>query len=106
MALLAHNEWLESILADTSSDALRRQGHPEQAGIAQGRLLGAPRARSTRSPSRSTRRRCATRSFPVYRTVRIAAGGLIGGEILKCSLKSIDVEELRGDLHPRRRSAV
>jgi hypothetical protein len=28
--------------------------------------------------------------FPVYRTVPIAAGGPIGGEILKCSLKSID----------------
>jgi hypothetical protein len=30
--------------------------------------------------------------FPVYRTVRIAAGGPIGGDILKCSLKSIDVK--------------
>ena len=33
------------------------------------------------------------RLFPVYGTVRIAAGAPIAGDILKCSLKSVDVKK-------------
>ena len=92
MALLAHNEWLESILADTSADpyavkVIRNKpaslkdtcwegdGHEARGAFHARPVVGVQHA------------------LPGVRTVRIAAGAPIGGDILKCSLKSIDFKK-------------
>ena len=89
MALLAHNEWLESILADTSSDAYAVKVIRNKPASLKDACWDAAGVKHEESFTLDPSSVCNT-LFPVYRTVRIAAGGPIGGEILKCSLKSID----------------
>ena len=89
MALLAHNEWLESILADTSSDAYAVKVIRNKPASLKDACWDAAGGKHEEPFTLDPSSVCNT-LFPVYRTVRIAAGGPIGGEILKCSLKSID----------------
>ena len=94
MALLAHNQWLEAILADSSpSFPVRRRGDPKQAGLAEGRVLGGWSAPRTPEPFTLDPSSVCNRLFPVYGTVRIAAGAPVAADILKCSLKSIDFKK-------------
>jgi hypothetical protein len=87
MALLAHNEWLENILADTSNDpyAVRVvRNKPASLKDACWDAGGVKHEEPfTLGPSV-----CNT-LFPIYGTVRIAAGGPLAGDILKCQLRPI-----------------
>jgi hypothetical protein len=89
MALLAHNEWLENILADPSADpypvkVLRNK----PAGVADA-CWDAAGVKHEEAATLDPGAVC-NRLFPVHGTVRIAAGGPLAGDILKCALKSVD----------------
>ena len=92
MALLAHNEWLEAILADTSSDpyavkVIRNKPASLKDTCWEGN------GTKHEEPFTLDPSSVCNRLFPVYGTVRIAAGAPIAGDILKCSLKSVDVKK-------------
>ena len=91
MALLAHNTWLENILADHSSDPYATKvirNKPANLtdtcwynGVAHQETF-------TLNPSSTC-----NQLMPVYRTVRLAAGASLGGDALKCQLKPITVTD-------------
>ena len=89
LALLAHNEWLEKIAADTSSDAYAVkviQNKPAWAKDTCWEANGTPHEETfTLNPDSDCNKR-----FPINSTVRIQAGGTLSGSILKCQLKPID----------------
>lgn len=92
MALLAHNEWLENILADTSSapyplKVLRNK--PAWAKDACWDTAGTKHEEPvTLDPSAAC-----NQLFPVHKNVRIVAGGPLAGDILKCQLKPTNFTE-------------
>lgn len=88
MALLAHNEWLENILADHSNRPYSLKvirNKPESLKDACWDATGAKfEERPTLDPSAAC-----NQLFPVHENVRIAAGGPVAGDILKCRLKPV-----------------
>ena len=92
MALLAHNEWLEAILADTSNDpyavkVIRNKPASLKDACWEGN------GTKHEEPFTLDPSSVCNRLFPVYGTVRIAAGAPVAADILKCSLKSIDFKK-------------
>jgi hypothetical protein len=89
LALRAHNEWLENILADTSSDphavkVIRNK--PASLKDTCWEANGTPHEEQfTLAPGAV----CNT-LFPIYSTVRIEAGGPISGDVMKCWTKKVD----------------
>jgi hypothetical protein len=92
LALRAHNEWLENILADTSSD-------PDAVKVIRNKPLwvtdtcweanGTPHAeRFTLDPGAV----CNT-LFPIYSTVRIEAGGPLAGDVMKCHTTKVKFDD-------------
>ena len=105
MALIAHNEWLEKILADTSDapyavkvvrnkPATLKDTCWDAAGVAHQEPF-------TLNPSSV----CNT-LYPIYGTVRIAAGATLGGDILKCGLSPIDFKSYAVDFTPAEKSRL
>jgi hypothetical protein len=92
MALLAHDEWLEKILADTSADPYAVKvirNKPASLGDACWDPAGMKHEeRFTLDPASV----CNT-LFPIFGTVRMAAGGPLAGDVLKCQLRPIRVED-------------
>ena len=89
MALLGHNEWLENIVADRSTDSYAVRVIRNKPASLKDACWDAAGVKHEEPFTLNPSSVCNT-LFPVYRTVRIAAGAPIGGEILKCNLKSID----------------
>jgi hypothetical protein len=89
LALLGHNEWLEAILADTSSVPYAAKVIQHKPAWLKDACWDTAGVKHEEPFTLNPASVCNT-LFPVYRTVRIAAGGPLGGDILKCSLKSID----------------
>ena len=92
MALLAHNEWLENIAADTSDDAyavkvIRNKPASVKDACWEGNGTKHEEPFALTGPSV-----CNT-LFPIYSTVRIEAGGPLAGDILKCKLKPVKLED-------------
>ena len=88
MALIAHNQWLENIAADTSERAYAEKvirNKPTSLGNACWDVSGAmfDQPRSFTAPST-----CNT-LYPVHDDPRIVAGGPRTGDVLKCKLKPV-----------------
>jgi hypothetical protein len=89
MALLAHNEWLENILADTSADPYAVRVIRNKPASLKDTCWEGNGAKHEEAFTLDPSATC-NKLFPVYGTVRIAAGAPLAGDLLKCSLKSID----------------
>jgi hypothetical protein len=89
MALLAHNEWLEGIRADTSSDSQAEKVIRNKPAWVRDACWDAAGVVHEEPFTLDPGSVCNT-LFPVYGTVRIAAGAPVGGDILKCSLRAAD----------------
>jgi hypothetical protein len=92
MALLAHNEWLENIAADTSDDAyavkvIRNKPASAKDACWEGNGTKHEEPFTLTGPSV-----CNT-LFPIYSTVRIEAGGPLAGDILKCKLLPVKLQD-------------
>jgi hypothetical protein len=91
-ALRAHNEWLENILADTSSDAYAVKvirNKPLWVTDTCWEANGTAHVeRFTLDPSAV----CNT-LFPIYSTVRIEAGGPLAGDVMKCHTKKVNFDD-------------
>jgi hypothetical protein len=92
MALLAHNEWLEAIRADTSSDPYAARVIRNKPAWVTDACWEADGTRHEEPFTLDPSSVC-NRLFPVYGTVRIAAGAPVAADILKCSLKPIDFKK-------------
>ena len=88
MALLAHNEWLENIHADTSDRSYAQKvidNKPEwlkDACWVDGAMIEEP---ISWDPSTAC-----NQAIPVHLNVRLVAGGPVTGDVIKCRLKPVD----------------
>jgi hypothetical protein len=89
MALLAHNEWLEALRADTSSDPYAVKVIRNKPASVRDACWEGNGTRHDETFTLDPGSVC-NRLFPIYGTVRMAAGAPVAGDILKCKLKSID----------------
>ena len=92
MALLAHNEWLENILADTSSGPYADKVIRNKPATLKDACWDAAGTKYEERPTLDPSAQC-NRLFPVHENVRIAAGGPLAGNILKCRLKPITLSD-------------
>jgi len=92
LALLGHNEWLENILADRSTDSYAVRVIRNKPASLKDACWDAAGVKHEEPFTLNPSSVCNT-LFPVYGTVRIGAGAPIGGDILKCNLKSIDFKQ-------------
>jgi len=86
MALIAHNQWLENILADNSNRPYATKVILNKPASLQDTCWdssGVPHQEAFRLTGPST---CNT-IFPINSTVRIQAGAPVSGDILKCQLR-------------------
>jgi hypothetical protein len=88
MALLAHNEWLEKILADTSGRSYAQKVIASKPPTAKDACWNAAGTKFEEAPTLNPAAQC-NQLFPVHDNVRTAAGGPISGRILKCQLKPV-----------------
>ena len=92
MALRAHNEWLENILADASSDPYEVKvikHKPEWVKDTCWEADGTPHEETfTLDPGA-----VCNQLYPIYSTVRIEAGGPLTGDVMKCRTKRLDFDD-------------
>ncbi|WP_051953761.1 DUF6351 family protein [Xenophilus azovorans] len=91
-ALIAHNEWLERMYADSSAESYASKvikNKPaslvDSCWEADGTEHHEPATRSASSVCNSL--------FPIYSTVRIEAGASVASDALKCQLKPVDIAD-------------
>jgi hypothetical protein len=89
LALRAHNQWLESIRADTSRDAYAAKVIRNKPAWAKDACWETDGTKHEETFTRSGPSVCNS-LFPIYSTVRIEAGAAVAGDALKCQLKRID----------------
>ena len=89
LALLAHNEWMEKILADTLRRRVRGEGDPEQAVLGEGRVLGRERSQA-RGDVHAHRTERVQRPVPDQRHRPARRRGNALRQHSKCQLKPID----------------
>ena len=92
MALIAHNAWLEAILADTSDAPYAVKVIRNKPASLKDTCWEGNGARHEEPFTLGPSSVC-NRLFPVYGTVRIAAGAPVAADILQCKLKSVDVRD-------------
>jgi hypothetical protein len=92
MALLAHNQWLENILADTSDRPYAAKVIRNKPAALKDACWDSAGTKYEELPTLDPAARC-NQLFPVHENVRIAAGGPIAGDILKCSLKPVSAAD-------------
>ncbi len=92
MALLAHNQWLENILADDSHHSYVAKVIRNKPDTLKDACWDAAGAKYEERPTLDPVAKC-NQLFPVHENVRIAAGGPVAGNILKCRLKPIRLTE-------------
>ena len=88
MALLAHDEWMENILADSSSRPYAEKVMRNKPATLKDACWDASGAKFEEAPTLDPSAKC-NQLFPVHENVRVAAGGPLGGDILKCRLKPV-----------------
>jgi Tannase-like family of unknown function (DUF6351) len=88
MALLAHNQWLENIRADTSEISYAEKVIRNKPASLKDTCWDAAGVAHEEAFTLNGSSVCNT-LFPINSTVRIQAGGPIAGDILKCHLKPI-----------------
>ena len=89
MALLAHNEWIENILADASHRSYAAKVIRNKPATLKDACWDAAGTKYEELPTLDPAARC-NQLFPVHENVRIAAGGPVAGDILKCRLKPVN----------------
>jgi hypothetical protein len=92
LALHAHNEWLENILADTSDNPHEDKvikNKPAWVTDTCWESDGTPHEEQfTLAPDA-----VCNSLFPVFSTVRIEAGGPLAGDVMKCRTKEVDFDD-------------
>jgi len=104
-ALLAHNEWLENILADTSSDSYAAKVIRNKPAWVKDTCWD-PAGVAHEEPFTLTGASVCNSIYPIYGTVRIAAGGTLGGDILKCRLRPIRFEDYAATFTPAEKARL
>ena len=89
MALLAHNEWLENIQADTSNRSYASKVIRNKPASLKDACWDATGAKFEERPTLDPNAKC-NQLFPVHANPRIAAGGPFAGDVMKCQLKRVD----------------
>ena len=92
MALLAHNEWLENILADTSDRPHPAKVISNKPATLKDACWDAAGTKYEELPTLDPSAQC-NQLFPVHSNVRVAAGGPLAGDILKCRLKPVEAAD-------------
>jgi hypothetical protein len=92
MALIAHNEWLENILADTSDEPYAVKVISNKPSSLQDTCWDSSGVAHEETFTLTGPSVCNT-FFPINSTVRIQAGGPVAGDILACELKHIDFRD-------------
>jgi hypothetical protein len=95
MALLAHNEWLENIQADTSHRSYAQKVIRNKPATLKNACWDAGGTKYEELPTLDPSARC-NQLFPVHENVRIAAGGPVAGDILKCRLRPVRASDYSG----------
>jgi len=91
LALRAHNEWLENILADTSSDPYAVKVIKDKPAWLKDTCWEANGTPHEEQFTLAPGSVCNT-LFPIYSTVRIEAGGPLSGDVMKCRTKKVDFD--------------
>jgi hypothetical protein len=101
LALQAHNEWLENILADPSDDPYEDKvirNKPAWVTDTCWESDGTPHEEQfTLAPDTMC-----NSLFPVFSTVRIEAGGPLAGDVMKCRTKEVDFDDYSVAFTPER----
>src|SRR4051812_39839612 len=92
MALRGHNEWLESILADSSRGSYASKVIRNKPAWLKDTCWESNGTKHEERFTLSGPSVCNT-LFPINSTVRIQAGGSIAGDVLKCRLKWVDFRD-------------
>jgi hypothetical protein len=92
MALIAHNAWLENILADTSDEPYAVKVISNKPSSLQDTCWDSSGVAHEETFTLTGPSVCNT-LFPINSTVRIQAGGPVAGDILACELKHIDFRD-------------
>jgi hypothetical protein len=92
MALIAHNEWLENILADTSDEPYAVKVINNKPSFLQDTCWDSSGVAHEETFTLTGPSVCNT-LFPINSTVRIQAGGPVAGDILACELKHVDFRD-------------
>jgi len=92
LALLGHNEWLGSLAADTSDDPYPLKVIRNKPASLKDACWDAAGVKHEEPATLDSGAFC-NRLFPVHGNVRIAAGGPLAGDILKCRPKAIDFND-------------
>jgi hypothetical protein len=88
MALIAQNEWLESIAADRSADPYPVKVIRNKPASLTSACWDENAVVHEEQPANASAGVC-EKLFPVHANPRIAAGGPIAGDVLKCQLKRV-----------------
>jgi hypothetical protein len=88
MALIAHNEWLENIAADTSGDSYAKKVIRNKPATLTSACWDESEVKHEQPVGLTASSVCDT-LFPVHANPRIAAGGPLAGDIVKCQLKRV-----------------
>ena len=92
MALIAHNQWLENILADPSHEPYAVKVIRDQPASLADTCWDSTGVAHV-EPFTLTGPSVCNALFPINSNVRIQAGGPVSGSILKCQLKHIDFRD-------------
>ena len=92
LALLAHNEWLENILADTSTDSYAVKVVRNKPATLKDACWDSAGVKHEEPATVDGTGVCNT-LFPVHADVRIFAGGPLAGDILKCQVKPVTASD-------------
>lgn len=88
MALLAHDEWMENILADGSKRPYLEKVIRNKPATLKDACWDAGGNKFEELPTLDPAAKC-NQLFPVHSNVRVEAGGPLSGEIMKCRLKAV-----------------
>jgi hypothetical protein len=91
-ALLAHNDWLERILADTSSRTYAQKVIANKPPTLKDACWDPAGVKHEERPTLNPAAVC-NQLYPIHENVRMAAGGPLSGDVLKCPLKPINVAD-------------
>ncbi|WP_198084178.1 DUF6351 family protein [Variovorax sp. E3] len=99
MALVAHNEWLERISADTSSDNFANKVIKNKPPALVDTCWDSGGIAHAEPATLELHGVCNT-MFPVYSTPRIQAGENVGQDVMKCALKAPELSSYKVPFSP------
>ncbi len=105
LALLGHNEWLENILADTSNDPYPVKVIKNKPASLKDACWDAAGVKHEEPATLDPSAVC-NQLFPVHENVRVAAGGPLAGDILRCKRKGFDYRDYQVTFTPAERARL